>query len=358
MKRVVFTILISGLFISCSLKTTGNKNYIDLRDSQTECETKVFPAQQGRSCPSGEFAHFTIRQITDFGERPVWSPDGKKLAFIEKEFGDAYEIDLETKEISCLTCEFNTEGFLRIHYMKDGDYLLLGPKKHNDDVLDRWLDTGFYWMPADRIQGPRWLGERHFDGVAVSRESRKIAYTKTYMNNFIYFPSVLYVAELTLDSEIINKRRAYHSVNVIEAQDFLPGEEALTVSRYTPTTEVLVVDLKTGRAANYSNNPGYDEPEGIFPDGEFTVIESDRHRGDSGNMDLDIYMLRLDGTGEDVRRLTHFSDTPNQKASNPAVSPEGCRVAFMKSIDIGDKERFTGTGDGIFMLEFYEYGQE
>ena len=81
MKRVVFTILISGLFISCSLKTTGNKNYIDLGDSQTECETKVFPAQQGRSCPSGEFDHFTIRQITDFGERPVWSPDGKKLAF-------------------------------------------------------------------------------------------------------------------------------------------------------------------------------------------------------------------------------------------------------------------------------------
>jgi 4-hydroxy-4-methyl-2-oxoglutarate aldolase len=32
--------------------------------------------------------------LTDFGERPVWSPDGKKIAFIGKEFGDAY-VDIE-----------------------------------------------------------------------------------------------------------------------------------------------------------------------------------------------------------------------------------------------------------------------
>ena len=77
-----------------------------------------------------------------------------------------------------------------------------------------------------------------------------------------------------------------------------------------------------------------------------------------GEMDLDIYMLRLDGTGKDVRRLTHFTDTPGQKANNPVVSPDGCRVVFMKAVESEARFKAQGEGAGIFLLEFYKCGSD
>ena len=109
-----------------STKKLGPESYIDLSRNTDKCANKVFPHHEGTPCAAGEFEYFTITQITEFGERPVWSPDGKKIAFMDREFGDAYELDLASGEIECITCEFEHEGFLRVHYMKDGDYLLLG----------------------------------------------------------------------------------------------------------------------------------------------------------------------------------------------------------------------------------------
>ena len=40
-----------------------------------------------------------VTQLTGFGERAAWSPDGKRIAFMSKSFGDAFEIDLETRMI-------------------------------------------------------------------------------------------------------------------------------------------------------------------------------------------------------------------------------------------------------------------
>ena len=35
-----------------------------------------------------------VRRITHFGERADWSHDGKRIVFLEKTYGDAFEIDL------------------------------------------------------------------------------------------------------------------------------------------------------------------------------------------------------------------------------------------------------------------------
>lgn len=352
MKKYLFWLSACALLAACATMKMDRAGFQDL-SRQPECAKKIFPAESGGSCASGDFDHFTIRRLTEIGERPVWSPDGKRIAFMDKEFGDAYELDLLTGRTQCLTCGFKHPGFLRVHYLKDGDYLLLGPRRRGNDFLDRVFHTGFWWMAKDRSSGPRWIGEPHYEGVAVSRESRKIAYTKTWLDTPFHFPSALYVAEVTPEGTIVNRRAVYWSMNLIEAQDFLPGETGVTMARYTPSYEAIGVDLAAGRMTNYSQSPASEEPEGIFPDGNFTMIESDRHAMKPGDMDLDLYMLRLDGTGQDVRRLTRFTDTPGEKASNPAVSPEGCRVTFMKAKKSADPQKLTGSGDGIFLLEFY-----
>ena len=43
------------------------------------------------------------QKLLDYGERPYWSADGTRIAFIEQNYGDACEIDLETRQVRNLT---------------------------------------------------------------------------------------------------------------------------------------------------------------------------------------------------------------------------------------------------------------
>ncbi|HWR50947.1 MAG TPA: hypothetical protein VN428_07550, partial [Bryobacteraceae bacterium] len=45
-----------------------------------------------------------VQQLTYFGERADFSPDGRRIAFMAKSFGDAFTVDLRTRTIRCLTC--------------------------------------------------------------------------------------------------------------------------------------------------------------------------------------------------------------------------------------------------------------
>ena len=42
-----------------------------------------------------------IEPFTHFGERADISPDNQRVAFMNKSFGDAFEIDLATRHIRC-----------------------------------------------------------------------------------------------------------------------------------------------------------------------------------------------------------------------------------------------------------------
>jgi Tol biopolymer transport system component len=134
----------------------------------------------------------------------------------------------------------------------------------------------------------------------------------------------------------------------LETQNFVPPDERqLTFSAYDyQGTEVCVVDLATKKVTNLSNAPDeYDEPEGVFPDGRFTLVECDK-QNKLGPGHVDLWKLRLDGGGY-VERLTFFSDSPGYKASNPVVSDDGRFMAFQmaKSSDQA------GVGYGIFVLD-------
>jgi len=98
---------------------------------------------------------------------------------------------------------------------------------------------------------------------------------------------------------------------------------------------------------NYSNAPDqYDEPEGIFPDGQFTLVECDR-QNPKGSSNVDLWKLKLDGSGQ-LERLTFFSDVPGYKASNGVISDDGRFLAFQ----LAKAKDPAGVGYGIFVYDF------
>jgi Tol biopolymer transport system component len=134
----------------------------------------------------------------------------------------------------------------------------------------------------------------------------------------------------------------------METQNFVPPDEkSLTFSAYGyQGTDVCVVDLETRKVANLTNSPGeYDEPEGIFPDGKFTLVECDK-QNKKGSSYVDLWKLRMDGGGY-AERLTFFSDFPGYKASNPVVSDDGRYVAFQ----MAKSKDPAGVGYGIFLYD-------
>ena len=134
----------------------------------------------------------------------------------------------------------------------------------------------------------------------------------------------------------------------LETQNFRPPDEkGLTFSAYGyQGTDVCGIDLATKKVTNYSNSPGqYDEPEGIFPDGQFTLVECDKHNH-AGSGHIDLYKLTLDGSGH-YERLTNFSDYDGYKASNPVVSDDGRFIAFQ----LATSREAAGVGHGIFIYD-------
>jgi Tol biopolymer transport system component len=141
----------------------------------------------------------------------------------------------------------------------------------------------------------------------------------------------------------------------METQNFRPPEEReLIFSAYTDGgryCDVLGIDLTSKKVMHYTGSAeDYDEPEGIYPDGQYTLVECDKHnRRGSGYIDL--WRLKFDG-GE-YKRLTFFSDVPGFKASNPVVSDNGRFIAFQ----LAKSSWAAGVGGGLFIYEIAQAGE-
>jgi Tol biopolymer transport system component len=116
---------------------------------------------------------------------------------------------------------------------------------------------------------------------------------------------------------------------------------------------VWTIDLATKQTVNQTKAIGsYNEVEGIFPGGQYTCVESDQQGVKMGSTklfrDIDIWKLKLDGTGKSFERLTRFNDFEGGKASNPVVSTDGKMMAFQFARG-GDE---AGVGYGILLMHF------
>ena len=305
-----------------------------------------------------------ITQLTGFGERASWSPDGNRIAFMGKSFGDAFEIDLKSRLTRLLTGHFLHKGFLRVQYLANGDSFLIGARTFEDVRTTRARDEEMWVMKADAKTPPVPLNQRISEGVAISRTRMKIAWAnghRQYPGQFKEKESALYTADIEYKDGVptlVNKKEVLRSPGpgcYLEAQDFRNDDTELIYSCYREhpkgiKADVMGVNLKTGNVIAYRKIDGeYNEPEGISPDGQWTLVESSRDQGLDRQTDrfIDIWKLKLDPGSNDFVRLTRWGDSEGYKASNPVVSPDGKWIAFQSARN----DEPAGVGHGIFLLK-------
>ncbi|MGI0134269.1 MAG: hypothetical protein ACREBW_04850, partial [Candidatus Micrarchaeaceae archaeon] len=206
----------------------------------------------------------------------------------------------------------------------------------------------------------QWMSE----GAAVSKDSMKISYAVTHAQDpwLARDQSQLFVADVVVSggvAHLADKRMVYQSGSnacVLEAQDFFDHDKDMTFTCYQPhgLASVMTINLKTRKVENMSKAPGtYNECEGIFPGGRYTTVEADRQvaqlGGQHGSGNIDIWKLRLDGSGKHFKRLTYFNNYKGYKASNPVVSTDGKFMAFQ----VAHPADAAGIGYGILLYHFH-----
>jgi len=200
------------------------------------------------------------------------------------------------------------------------------------------------------------------EGAAISKRSMKIAFAELHEG----IPEVpegasrIVVADLDISGEtpkLVNRKVVLESPDrscTVEPNDFFDNDTKLTFTCYEPGNNgsVMSIDMVTHEVTNHSKAPGtYNEVEGIFPDGKYTCVESDRQcswLGGHGAGNVDIWKLKLDGTGKNFERLTFFNDFIGGKASNPVIATNGEFMAFQ----LARANEVAGVGYGILIYKF------
>jgi hypothetical protein len=308
-------------------------------------------------------------KLLDYGERPYWSPDGKKIAFVESNYGDICEIDFETREVRNLTKNLGEHhSFLRVLYLANGDYLLIGPKEFKDRITSRRIESELWVMDKDAKYPPKPLGRRIFEGCGVSTIANRI----TYSMNGNHDPRIgtaddyeVHVTDIVYDSDgpkLANDRVIYRTSGGRnpEPQDFRHNDTEVIMAEYYHDNPVRLPDWKcvvkgvkieTGEVTTYIDEPNvHNECEGIFPDHEHICLESSCDYVGKWPP-IDLWKLKLDGSQRRVR-MTNMLTIPPWRASNSNVSPDGKWLVFM--VNTYTSEPGYGMGLALLDLEAWE----
>ncbi|MEJ6010391.1 hypothetical protein [Novosphingobium aquae] len=338
--------------------------------------TKIFLASFGlaasalSSIPAQAEDNVTVpgiasaEMITPFGGRASVSPDGRKIVFVGKSYGDAFEVDIATRRMRNLTSGFAHQGIMRIQYLPSGDFLVTAPRinsgRDTRAHLEMWL------LRKDLSRGLEPLGEQVFEGVAVSRRQNLIAWTvidpelKPKENWQLAFvrPTKRYVAEIAFSAGkpvIVNKREIMATLpsecSFIEPQDFRDGDSELVYSCMAMNppggvhVSVMGHRLNDGsKVIYYSKRGEYDEVEGVSPDGSWAAVECGA-QDKPGLPELDICKLELRENGKMSLLLGGRTPGSTSDISNPVVTPDGKWLVFQRS-DSASGE--IGEGYGIY----------
>jgi Tol biopolymer transport system component len=290
------------------------------------------------------------------GQRAAWSPDGQKIAFVDKEFGNAFEYDVKTKTTRELTGGFSNAGILRVQYLPNGDYLIVAPAVFKDATTSRWNEAELWVLKKNDPSQMFRLGQRVSEGVAISRLTNKIAWA----TDFRQYPGTMptmYDADIVYDNagvpHLANKTLLFTQPGTMEAQDFRDHDRELIFPDYSHGTGGAAIRsyrIDTKKFITYrTSKTEYNEPEGIFPNGNYELVESSRDRVAQKPLGqyIDLWKVELKPGSRIFTRLTRFGDYGPYKASNGVISPNGRYMAFQSSI-VGAE---AGTGQGVYLMD-------
>ncbi|MBK6740829.1 MAG: PD40 domain-containing protein [Haliea sp.] len=301
-----------------------------------------------------------ISPLLAAGVRPDWSADSSRLVYLDALVGDVHELDLATGESRPLTGHFEHHGFTRARYLHSGDLLLCGPAGASDAAAanGRW-QTELWFLPRDGLGPAQRLNEPCFEGPAVSRRDMRIAWTRSdYPDKIVFARSEIWLGRIEViageasitDKRKLVERKDFMYLAFLETQDFRPPEEEeLLFTAYAyKGGEAMGVNIESGELINYSRDWAYDEAESVFPDGNSIAIEREMDTYTAVPVgDIDIWRLALDGSGKSTR-LTRFSEYAGYGANNPAISPDGRKMAFGLRVKGGEH----GNADGMLLYDF------
>ena len=300
-------------------------------------------------------AKSTLVRLTDnsaMDGRPVWSPDGRRIAFSSNRDGknEIYVMDADGSNVKRLTDNladdvnpmwspdghriiFDSErdGNREIYVMDtDGGNQLRLTRNNALDSTAAWSpdgnliafasnrDTGYpynpynldiYVMNADGSNVRRIVDDPEYDvGPQWSPDGRKILFMTGRTGNFDVY-------EINADGTGQRNLTAGYDKADGAPMWSLDGNNIAFSRRIEGKNQIFIMDADGSNLKRVTNSSANDESPCWSPDSSKLVFQSDR----DGN--LEIYVISVDG------ELAQLTDDPADDLS-PDWSPDGSRIAF------------------------------
>ncbi len=221
--------------------------------------------------------------------QPVWSPDGRQIAFISNRDGNLniYVMDADGNNVDQLTKSRDIKENAPA-WSPDGKKIVFNAKQHGEENVD------IYVMDADGKNIQQLTDHPGVDSnPAWSPNGREIVFQSTRDGNIEIY---------AIDTNGGNIRRLTHRLAFDITPVWSPNGQKIAFVSYGrgEHPRIYIMDADGGDIVRLTNYPA--EFPVWAPDGKQLAFHSNKNRDGVPNSDLEIYVI--DVTGETERQLT------------------------------------------------------